>query len=67
VDCSLAGSSPWDSQGRILEWVDMPSSGDLSDPLIKPMSLMSPSLAGRFFTTSDTWGALLEVYVWVYF
>ena len=25
---------------------------------IKPMSLMSPALAGRFFTTGATWGAV---------
>ena len=31
-----------------------PSPGDLPDPGIKPMSLMSPALAGRFFTTSAT-------------
>ena len=28
----------------------IPSPGDLPDPGIKPMSLMSPALAGRFFT-----------------
>ena len=28
-----------------------PSSGDLHDPGIKPKSLTSPALAGRFFTT----------------
>ena len=32
-----------------------PSSEDLPDPGIKPMSLMSPALADRFFTTSSTW------------
>ena len=31
--------------------------GDLLDPGIKPMSLPSPALAGRFFTTSTTWEA----------
>ena len=31
------------------------SKGDLSDPGIDPHSLMSPALAGRFFTTSTTW------------
>ena len=31
-----------------------PSSGDLPHPGIKPTSLMSPSLAGGFFTTSTT-------------
>ena len=36
----------------------MPSSGDLPDPGIEPMSLMSLALASRFFTTSATWEAL---------
>ena len=31
----------------------------LPDPGIKPVSLMSPTLAGRFFTISATWEALL--------
>ena len=31
-----------------------PPPGDLPDPGIKPASLMSPALAGRFFTTSTT-------------
>ena len=31
-----------------------PLPGDLPDPGIKPTSLMSPALAGRFFTTSTT-------------
>ena len=35
-----------------------PSPGDLPDPEIEPMSLMSPALAGRFFTASATWKAL---------
>ena len=32
-----------------------PPPGDLPDPGIKPTSLMSPALTGRFFTTSATW------------
>ena len=32
-----------------------PSPVDLSAPGIKPASLMSPALAGWFFTTSATW------------
>ena len=32
-----------------------PSPGDLSNPRIKPESLKSPALAGRFFTTRATW------------
>ena len=33
--------------------------GDLSDPGIKPASLMSPALAGGFITTSATWEAVM--------
>ena len=32
-----------------------PPPGDLPDPGIKPVSLTSPAMAGRFFTTSATW------------
>ena len=32
-----------------------PPPGDLPDPGIKPASLVSPALAGRFFATSATW------------
>ena len=35
-----------------------PPPGDLHNPGIKPMSLKSPALAGRFFTTSATREAL---------
>ena len=31
--------------------------GDLPDPRIEPVSLMSPALACGFFTTSATWEA----------
>ena len=31
--------------------------GDLPDPGIEPMSLMAPTLTGRFFTPSATWEA----------
>ena len=34
-----------------------PPPGDLPDPGIKPASLMSPALAGGFFTTQATWEA----------
>ena len=34
-----------------------PSPGDLSDPGIEATSLISPALAGWFFTTSATWEA----------
>ena len=32
-----------------------PSPGDLLNPGTEPVSLTSPALAGRFFTTSTTW------------
>ena len=35
----------------------MPSTGDLPDPGMEPVSLMSLALAGGFFTTSATWEA----------
>ena len=38
-----------------------PPPGDLPNPGIKPMFLKSPALAGRFFTTSATWEALVLV------
>ena len=48
-------------QTRILEeWVAISSSRGSSNPGIKPRSLMSPALAGRFFTTSATWDAHLD-------
>ena len=39
------------SQTRILEWVAIPSPGDLPDPGIELISPASPALASRFFTT----------------
>ena len=55
MDYSLPGSSVHGIlHARILEWVAMPPPGDLPDPGIEPVSLMSPALAGRFFTTSAT-------------
>ena len=57
IDCSPPGSSVHEIlQARILEWVAMPFSRDLPNPEIEPLSLMSPALAGEFFTTSDTQG-----------
>ena len=39
-----------------------PPLGELPDLGIKPMSLMSPALSGRFLTTSTTWEAKLNVH-----
>ena len=55
MDCSLqAPLSVGILQARILERVAMPSSRDLPNPGVEPMSLKFPSLAGEFFTTSAT-------------
>ena len=57
MDCSPPGSSVHGIlQTRILKWVAMLSSRGSSQPNDQ-MSLMSPALAGRFFTTSTTWEA----------
>ena len=44
-----------------------PPPGNLTDPGIKTMSLISPVLAGEFFTTSTTWKAhrLNKYAVWI--
>ena len=39
--------------------VDLPNLG------IEPASLMSPALAGRFFTTSTSWEAR-KIYIYLY-
>ena len=60
---SMGYSLPGSSVHGILRqeywgWLPRPPPGDLPDPGIKPTSLMSPALAGGFFTTSATWEAL---------
>ena len=67
MDCSQPGSTVLlclcqDSPGRILEKVSRSSSRDLPNPGIEPASLMSPALAGGFFTTSTTWEAQMIAY-----
>ena len=46
-------------------WSGLPSPppGDVPNPGIKPMSLTSPALAGRFFTSSTAWEAPVEYYL----
>ena len=45
MDCSPPGSSVYRIlQARILEWVAMPSSGDVLDPRIEPTSPLAPAL-----------------------
>ena len=58
VDCSLPGFFVH-RFSRQEYWSQLACSppGDLPNPGTKPMSLMSPALAGGFFTTSVTWEA----------
>ena len=59
MDCSLPGASVHGIlQARILEGVAISFSRGLSHPEIKLVSLKSPALAGRFFTTRGAWEAL---------
>ena len=58
MDCNPPGSSVHGIlQAIILEWVAMPPPEDLTDPGIESESLLSPALAGGFFTTIATWEA----------
>ena len=59
MDCSLSGCSVHGIlQAKILEWGAISFSEDLPNSGIKPESLASLMLAGRFFTTSATWEAV---------
>ena len=59
IDGSPPGSSVHGIlEARKLEWVAMQPSTGFPNPGIKPMSLMSPVLAGGFLTTGATWEAL---------
>ena len=58
IDCGPPGSSVHGIlQARTLEGLPCPPPGDLPDSGIEPLSLMSPALASRFFTTLTTWEA----------
>ena len=53
VNCSPPGFSLHGIfQARILEWVAISYSGDLPNLEMKPTSLASPALAGRFLNTA---------------
>ena len=59
--CTVAHQPPLSmgfSRQEYWSGLSFPSPGDLPDPRIKPASLMSPALTGRFFTTSTTWEAI---------
>ena len=50
------------SQARILEWVVISFSRDLSDSGMEPVSPASPALAGGFFSTESPGKPLSEIY-----
>ena len=58
--CTVACQDPLSTEfSRQEYWGELPfpTLADLPDPGMDPMSLVSPALAGRFFTTSTTWDA----------
>ena len=65
MDCSLPAFSVCGIlQARILEQVAMHwGPGDLPNPGIEPVSLMTLALSGRFFTTTATWEAHFSLLV----
>ena len=60
MDCSLPGSSVHGIlRPEYCSGGSCPPLGDLPDPGIEPVSLMSPALAGRFFT-KELWQMVLS-------
>ena len=58
MNYNLLGSSAHRiPQARIWSGLPCPPPGDLPDPGMEHTSLMSPALAGGFFTSSATWEA----------
>ena len=81
LSCVLLLAIPWTaayqappsmgfSRQEYWSGVPHPPPGHFPNPEIEPVSLASPALAGRFFTTSATWGAQtpnepnLILYIW---
>ena len=63
MDCSPPGSLfVGFSRQEYWSGLPLPPPGDLPQPGIKPSSLMSPALAGGFFTTTATWEAPHVIY-----
>ena len=56
VDCQAPLSMDFPGN-NYCSGLSCPPPGDLLNPGIKPTSLMSPELAGRFFTTGASWEA----------
>ena len=67
--CSLPGTSVHGIfQARILVWVGIRTLEDLTDPGMEPASPLSPTLAGRFFTTKPLGKSppLMVIKCWIY-
>ena len=47
------------SRQEYWQGLPFPSPGDLPNPGLEATSLMTPEMAGGFFTTSATWEALI--------
>ena len=61
MDCSLPGSSVHGiSRQEYRSGLSFPTQGDLPNPGIEPVPLMSPALAGWFFTTTTTTAKSLQ-------
>ena len=68
IPCDPIDYSPPGSSVYGIHWesgLPCPSSGDLPDPGIEPKFLLSPVLAGRFFTTSVTWASHLRTFLFL--
>ena len=59
LSMGFAGQEYWSG-------LPFPPPGDLLNPETKPASVMSPALAGGFFTTSATWEAPLKKHKHIY-
>ena len=58
MDCSPPGSFVIGfSRQEYWSGLSFPPPGDLSNPGMETLSLVSPALAGEFFTVSTTWEA----------
>ena len=55
VDCSPPGFPVHGILQARIEWVPCPLPRELPNSGIEPTSLVSPALAGGFFTISTTW------------
>ena len=64
MDCSPTGSL-FVGFSRQESWRGLPGPppGDLPNSEMEPASLMSPALAGRFFTTGATWEAHICTFI----